>query len=196
MSVRAKAWGWQVLGRCWLTFGARQRARTCWLHACRQDRTSAGLWAALAHHHATGQRWGRALRWQARAARLAPSHAAMHYNLGYLCDRLDDAVGAEAAFRQAVALAPSLDQAWYGWGLALRRLGRLKEALDVQLRNTQLQPLSPHGWMEVARLQAALGQQTAAARTVDHLGGFEPKAARQLAAELWASPTPNQVAIA
>ncbi len=184
------------MGRCWLTLGAQQRARACWLKACQRDRALAEAWAALAHGHATGQRWGRALRWQARAARLAPGNAATYYNLGYLRERLNDAVGAEAAFRQAVALAPLLDQAWYGWGLALRRLGRLKEALDAQLRNTQLQPLSPHGWMEVARLQAALGQETAAAKTVDHLGGFDPKAARQLAAELWVCPSPSQAATA
>lgn len=194
MNPGSKVVGWQALGRCWQTLGAQRRARACWLRAARQDRSVAALWAALAHGHAGQHRWGKALRWQARASRLAPQNAAMHYNLGYLFDRLGDAVGAEAAFGQAVSLAPQLDQAWYGWGLALRRLGRWREALEAQIRNTQLQPLSPYGWMEVARLQSALGDPAAAAQTVNHLGSFEPKAARQLATELWGTSAPQAVA--
>ncbi len=173
------------MGRCWQTLGARRRARACWLHAVRQDRSVALVWAALAHGHAVERRWFKAVRWQERATRLAPQDAAMHYNLGYLRDRVGDVVGAEVSFRQAVNLAPQLDQAWYGWGRVLRRLGRWPEALEAQTRNTQLQPLSPHGWVEMARLQCLLGNPAAAADTVAHLGGFEPKAALRLEAELF-----------
>jgi len=52
--------------------------------------------------------------------------------------------------------------------------------LAAQAENTRLQPLSPYGWTELAVLQWTLGQAEAAHRTVEHLAGFEPRAALAL----------------
>jgi predicted Zn-dependent protease len=53
---------------------------------------------------------------------------------------------------RATELAPKLDRAWYGQGLALIRLRRYDEAVDALKRNTELQPMSPYGWYQLARV--------------------------------------------
>jgi tetratricopeptide (TPR) repeat protein len=62
------------------------------------------------------------------ARRLVDAHpehgAAAWFNLAFLLAEADRVQEAETAFRQALALDPKLDRAWYGLGLALIRQGR------------------------------------------------------------------------
>ena len=60
--------------------------------------------------------------------------------------------------------APKLDRAWYGLGLVLIRLQRYDEAVVALKRNTELQPMSPYGWYQLARV---------------HVDRHEPEEARQ-----------------
>jgi Tfp pilus assembly protein PilF len=76
-----------------------------------------------------------------------------------------------------------MDRAWYGLGLVLVRQGRLEEALSVLKRNTQLQPMSPFGWYQLARVHVDLKQTDEARAVIRHLKGFEPKVAAQLERE-------------
>ena len=55
-------------------------------------------------------------------------------------------------------------------------------------RNTELQPMSPYGWYQLARVHAARRQHDEALRIVGHLQGFEPKVAAQLQHEIGLSP--------
>ena len=80
-------------------------------------------------------------------------------------------------------LDPKLDRAWYGLGLALIRLKRLDEAVQALKRNTELQPMSPYGWYQLARVHVDRQQPDEAAKIIRHLEGFEPKVAAQLARE-------------
>lgn len=109
--------------------------------------------------------------------------AADWFNLGFLLEP-DDAVGAEDAFRNALALDPKLDRAWYGLGLALIRQQRLDEAVPALTRNTELQPMSPFGWYQLARVQMDRREPEAVRRIIRHLKGFEPKVAAQLEREV------------
>lgn len=112
--------------------------------------------------------------------------AADWFNLAFLLESENDLGGSEAAFRQAIALDPKLDRAWYGLGLALVCLGRLDEASTALKRNTELQPMSPYGWYQLARVNMDRSQPDEARRIIAHLQGFEPKVAAQLEREIGA----------
>ena len=64
-----------------------------------------------------------------------------------------------------------------------RVFARLEEALAALKRNTQLQPMSPFGWYQMARVHVDLKQTDEARAVIRHLKGFEPKVAAQLERE-------------
>ena len=68
-------------------------------------------------------------------------------------------------------------------GLVLIRLQRLDEAVAALKRNTELQPMSPYGWYQLARVQVDREQPEEAVKIIRHLEGFEPKVAAQLVRE-------------
>jgi tetratricopeptide (TPR) repeat protein len=78
---------------------------------------------------------------------------------------------------------PRLDRAWYGLGLTLIRLGRHDEAVKALERNTKLQPMSPYGWYQLARVHVDRQEPDEALKIIRHLKGFEPKVAAQLERE-------------
>jgi tetratricopeptide (TPR) repeat protein len=110
--------------------------------------------------------------------------AADWFNLAFLQESEGDVVDAEANFRRALAIDPKLDRAWYGLGLALIRQHRYDEAAAALKRNTELQPMSPYGWYQLARVQMDRQQPEEARRIIAHLKGFEPKVAAQLEREI------------
>ena len=112
--------------------------------------------------------------------------AADWFNLAFLQEGEGNVVAAEANFRRALALDPKLDRAWYGLGLALIRQHRYDDAAAALKRNTELQPMSPYGWYQLARVQMDRQQPEEARRIIAHLKGFEPKVAAQLEREIGA----------
>jgi tetratricopeptide (TPR) repeat protein len=87
------------------------------------------------------------------------------------------------AFVRATTADPGLDRAWYGQGLVLIRLQRHDEAVVALKRNTELQPMSPYGWYQLARVHVDRREPEEAAKIIRHLNGFEPKVAAQLERE-------------
>ncbi|MEO8079936.1 MAG: tetratricopeptide repeat protein [Caldimonas sp.] len=180
---RSLYWRQKLLAMAWLVLGRKGRA--------------AGVLDALLSRW-PGDAWGLASRAHLRAQlgdrqaaltdaeRLVAEHpqrsAADWFNLGYLREALDQG-DVEAAFRQAVTLDPRLDRAWYGLALALIRVGRLDEAKVALKRNTELQPMSPYGWYQLARVHVDRRETEQAVRIIAHLKGFEPKVAAQLERE-------------
>jgi predicted Zn-dependent protease len=65
----------------------------------------------------------------------------------------------------------------------LIRLQRLDEAVKALKRNTELQPMSPHGWYQLARLHAQRSERDETQRIIERLRGFEPQVAAQLERE-------------
>ena len=94
-------------------------------------------------------------------------------------DRADEILLGTAA----TELRPELDRAWYGLGLVLIRLQRFDEALVALKKNTQLQPMSPYGWYQLARVHVDRHEPEEALRIIRHLKRFEPKVAAQLERE-------------
>jgi len=76
-----------------------------------------------------------------------------------------------------------LDMALYGLGLVLIQQQRFEEAIKALKRNTQLQPMSPYAWYQLARVHMDRQQPEEAVKIIRHLKGFEPKFAAQLERE-------------
>ena len=125
----------------------------------------------------------------ALAAACTPVHEYRRVVMGAECRILvaaDEATAdraAEAAFRRATELSPTLDRAWYGLGLSLIAQSRLEEALSPLRRSTELQPMSPHAWYQLARVHAQRGETEQARAIIEHLRRFEPRVAAQLTGE-------------
>jgi tetratricopeptide (TPR) repeat protein len=113
--------------------------------------------------------------------------AADWFNLAFLQEGEGEIDAAESSFRQALALDPKLDRAWYGLGLVLIQQRRYDEAAAALKRNTELQPMSPYGWYQLARVHMDRKQPDEARRIITHLRGFEPKVAAQLEREIGAA---------
>lgn len=118
-----------------------------------------------------------------RVAALSPGSAEHQFNRGFLAQELNDHDRAMAAFRQALAINSEHDRALYGLALSLIATRRAAEAIAPLKRNTQLQPMSPYGWYQLARVQHGLGQVDETQKILDHLAKFEPKVALQLSRE-------------
>ncbi len=71
----------------------------------------------------------------------------------------------------------------YGLALSLIATRRPEEAIAPLKRNTRLQPMSPYGWYQLARVLHQLGRPDEAQKALDAVAKFEPKVARQLERE-------------
>ena len=174
---RFEAMGWLVLGRREAAIRVFDRMLVRWP-------ANAYALASRAHLKAQLGRRGEAI---ADARALVAAHpdrsAADWFNLAFLLEDAAQLTEAEGAFKHAIRLDPKLDRAWYGLGLVLIRLGRNDEALVALERNTALQPMSPFGWYQRARLHMNRHEPEAALKIIRHLKGFEPKVAAQLERE-------------
>ncbi len=175
--LRLQAMAWLLLGRSAEAEAAFSRMLAIWPD-------DAYALASRAHVRAQAGRHAQALL-DARA--LAAAHpnrrAGDWFNLAYLLEHTQQPAEAEAAFRQALVLDPTLDRAWYGLGIALIQLQRFDEAIAALRHNTELQPMSPHAWYQLARVHQDQGQPDEARKIIRHLHGFEPKVAAQLELE-------------
>jgi tetratricopeptide (TPR) repeat protein len=118
-----------------------------------------------------------------RLVEVAPGQAAHWFNRGFLQESLGQMDLAKRAFAGPWHWDEKLDRAWYGLGLVLIRQQPLDEAVAALKRNTELQPMSPYGWYQLARVHVDRHEPDEAAKIIRHLQGFEPKVAAQLERE-------------
>jgi tetratricopeptide (TPR) repeat protein len=139
--------------------------------------------ASIGYQHAQQGRKREALAMFERVIAIKPGNADAHFDRGFLLQELGDHEAAMAAFRRALEANPDHDRAHYGLAMSLIALRRLEEAVAPLKRNTRLQPMSPYGWYQLARVQHDLGHTGETQRILDHLATFEPNVARQLMRE-------------
>jgi tetratricopeptide (TPR) repeat protein len=108
-----------------------------------------------------------------------------------LQQEFNDHESALETFDLALAANPDHDRALYGKALSLIALQRRDEAVAPLEKNTKLQPMSPYGWYQLARVQFDRGKTDKARAILDHLATFEPKVAAQLARETGLPPPPR-----
>jgi tetratricopeptide (TPR) repeat protein len=145
----------------------------------------------IGFHHAQQGRKRDALAYFDRAVAARADDAETQFDRGFLLQELQDHEAALQAFRAALDVNPDHDRALYGMGLSLVALKRLDEAVPPLERNTRLQPMSPYGWYQLARVQFDRGKPEKTQTIIEHLGTFEPKVAAQLARETGLRPPPR-----
>jgi tetratricopeptide (TPR) repeat protein len=172
----------QMAAWCML-FRRREMAMTWYRRMLALDPDDTLALASLAFQHAQLGEKRDALALFERVVALKPDDADAWFNRGFLLQELNDHEAAIAAFRAAIARNADHDRAHYGLGLSLIATHRLDEAVAPLRKNTKLQPMSPFGWYQLARVQRDRGHLDETQTILDHLMKFEPKVARQLERE-------------
>ena len=110
-----------------------------------------------------------------RVVQVKPKDANSWFNLGYLQQEIGDHTAAIATFDHALAASETHDRSWFGKALSLIALGRHEDAVEPLKKNTQLQPMSPYGHMELARIYFKLGDNERCEKRMRKLKAFDPK---------------------
>jgi tetratricopeptide (TPR) repeat protein len=176
-------WYWRQMATWSKLLKRDEMAVAYWERIVAARPSDASVLGALAHLKATTGKRPEAVELLRSALALDATQAGTWYNLGYLQQeeqRHDEAI---ASFDRAIALNEKLDLAYYGKALSLIKLGRLQEAIGPLKKNTELQPMSPFGFYQLAHVYHRLHQPERVARTIQRLSGFEPQVARQLERE-------------
>lgn len=139
--------------------------------------------SALAHLHAEQGRKAKAMNILEQLVKQAPELSFNWFNLGFLQQESDQHELALHSFDQAIALDEKSDRAFYGKALSLIKLGRVEEAVPLLKKNTELQPMSPFGWYQLAHAYHRLNEKDRVAKVIRRLAEFEPKVALQLERE-------------
>jgi tetratricopeptide (TPR) repeat protein len=176
-------WFYNHLAAWCVLFRQRDRALDYYQKMILLDPADALALASVGFQYAQQGRKREALAMFDRVAALNPRDAEVQFDRGFLLQELNDHDGAMAAFRQALTINPDHDRALYGLALSLISTHRPEEAIAPLKRNTRLQPMSPYGWYQLARVQHALGRSGETQNILDHLARFEPNVARQLERE-------------
>ena len=130
-------------------------------------------------HHEAGNR-ARAIADFERVVAVNPNDANSWFNLGYLRQEAHDHAAAINAFDRAVTQNDAHDRAWYGKALSLIALGQEAEAIAPLKKNLTLQPMSPFGHMQLARVYFKLGDLERCEKRMRRLKTFDPKNAAVL----------------
>jgi tetratricopeptide (TPR) repeat protein len=178
-----KRWYFDQMAAWCVLFKRHDRALEYYGKILEQDPGDAEALASIAYQMAQQGRKPEALAMFDRVLAVQPGNAEAHFNRGFLLQQRNDHAGAMAAFERAIAINPDHDRAHYGIALSLISTRRLADAVGPLKKNTKLQPMSPYGWYQLARVQHDLGRLDETQKVLDHLATFEPKFARQLERE-------------
>jgi tetratricopeptide (TPR) repeat protein len=176
-------WYWDHMAAWCILFRQREKALSYYRKMLAADPRDTLALASIAFRYAEAGRRHDALEMYEQVIALKPGDAEAHFSRAFLLQELGKHDDALAAFQRVIAINPDHDRAHYGIGLSLIALRRFGEAVAPLKRNTVLQPMSPYGWYQLARVELDLGQRDKAQKVLDHLMTFEPKVAKQLARE-------------
>lgn len=121
-----------------------------------------------------------AIRELERVVQINGRDADSWFNLAFLHQENGDHAAAIHAFERAIEANERHDRAWYGKAVSLIALGQHAEAIAPLRKNTELQPMSPHGHMDLARTYFKLGDVDRCEKRMRKLKTFDPKNAALL----------------
>ena len=136
----------------------------------------------IAIFYSKGKDWDKALSYYDSQAPGAPSYVMGQYFKGnVLNDMPDRAAEAVEQYRKVRALAPDYVQVHFQEGIALRKLGRIPEAIERLERQTELDPVWDRAWEVLSELYREAGREDDAVRAAER---------GRRAGELWSSRQP------
>ena len=113
-----------------------------------------------------------------RALALNPDLAEAHAQMGWIKLQVDfDWAGADASFRRAMALEPGNPESVRAAALSAKMLGRLDEALQLDRRTVDLDPLNADSWDILAETEFFMARLAEAAA--------HAKKALELSSDVW-----------
>ena len=185
MTLSEKFWRWYRLEAAdWLLWLKQPKlARNLYEHILREQPSDAHTLSCLAFLEAGQGNRITAVELLDRAVQVTPEDVRCHYNRAFMLQELNRHEDAVSAFDRVLHLKSDHDLAHYGRALSLIALNRFEEAIPALKRNTELQPMSPYGWYQLARVYHARGRMEKTEKIIRHLATFEPKIARQLSRE-------------
>lgn len=136
--------------------------------------------ARIAFLHAEDARPAQAIDEFARVVAINPKDADSWFNMGYVQQTSGDHSAAIKSFDRAVSANEKHDRAWFGKALSLVALKRDDDAIAPLRKNIELQPMSPHGHVELARAYFRLGDTERCEKRMHKLKAFDPKNAALL----------------
>ncbi len=145
-----------------------------------EDPKDALTLSRIAFLHAEDGRPQQAITEFDRVVKLKPDDADSWFNLAYLQQNNNDHQSAVKSFDQAIAVNEKQDRAWFGKALSLMALDRHDDAIEPLKKNIALQPMSPHGHIELARCYFKLGDLDRCEKRMRKLKEFDPKNAALL----------------
>jgi tetratricopeptide (TPR) repeat protein len=190
LTARLRRWYWNQAAAWCVLFRRRDVALEYYERMLAQDPRDVVALASVGYQQAQLGRKSEALATFDRLVAIAPADAEAHFNRGFLLQERNDHARAIAAFRSALANNADHDRALYGLALSLIATGHPEDAIAPLKRNTALQPMSPYGWYQLARVQHELGRSGETQAILDHLATFEPDVARQLERETGLAAAP------
>jgi len=184
-----RAYQLYLLGRHWLvryTPAAMQRAIEHFRGAIARDPAYALAYAAVAMAYAElAESGAMAPDTAAHAVRIDPQLGEAHCTLAYLKSIWDfDWTGAEAEFQRALELSPNSADTYDLYGRMCSAVARYDEAITLQQRAQELDPLAHR--LDVATTQLRAGRYPEAARGAARTLEFDPDHERALATRGWA----------
>jgi tetratricopeptide (TPR) repeat protein len=186
--IAVRVWLWRALAVLAGVFKQDNLKLRWWekILAKRPDHVQA--LASVAHLRAARGEYLTATKLLESALALQPSNVNHWYNLGFVeqCNGSDQR--ALVAFDKAIELNTRFDLAYYGKAVSLVRLSQLDAAVTALKINTQLQPMSPYGWYQLAHVYFQLHDLDSAKKIIARLNSFEPAVAKRLQHELQLSP--------
>lgn len=177
---RIERWFYERLATWCMVFRQPKIAREYWGRILAAHPNDTRILAMLAHQEAVEGKDAAAIALYERIVQLDPTDKASFFNYGFVLQKTGDHAKAVRAFEAALKLDDKLDRAWFGKGLSHVALQQPELAIEAFKKTNKLQPMSPHGYYELAKVQCATGDRDGCENTMRRLKEFDPKVAAQL----------------
>jgi tetratricopeptide (TPR) repeat protein len=176
----AKRWYWDKVATWAIILRKNEIAYEYWHKMLADKPDDPYVLSMIAHQKALENKDAEAIKTYEKVLALSPNDAAATFNYAFLVQKVGDHDNAVKAFKRALEADPKLDRAWFGQGLSHAAKGEDEEAIACFKKTNSLQPMSPHGYYELAKAQHRQNDLNACEKTMRKVKGFDPKVAAQL----------------
>jgi tetratricopeptide (TPR) repeat protein len=173
-------WYFEKIATWAMVFRKPEIAHDYWQRVLDESPDDTGVLAMRAHQLAAEGKSSAAITQFERVLQLKPQDMSSWFNLGFLLQKENAHEKAIQAFNETLRLDEKLDRAWFGKGLSHKVLTQYDEAIKCFKKTNQLQPMSPHGFYELAVVQHRVQDLNGCEKTMRKVKEFDPKVAAQL----------------